>query len=60
MRVGEALGNFRTELGGLGVGQADIAVEQVAERAPTEILEDQIRSVGVVTPVEDAAGRGGG
>ena len=51
--VGETLGHLGPELGGLGMGEPDVAVEQVAQRAPAEILEDQIRPVGVLAPVED-------
>ena len=41
------------ELGRLGVREPHAAVEQVAQRAPAEILQHQIRPVGVLAPVED-------
>jgi hypothetical protein len=41
-------------VGGLGVAQPDAPVEQVAQRAPAEILQHEVRAVGVLAPVEDA------
>ena len=34
--------------------EPDATIEQVAQRAAAEILEDQVRPVRVLTPVEDA------
>ena len=54
MCVGEALGHLGPELGRLRMAEPDPAVEEVAQRATAEILEHQIRPVGVLTPVEHA------
>ena len=35
------------------MGEPHAPVEQVAQRAPAEILEDEVGPVGVVAPVED-------
>jgi hypothetical protein len=54
VRVGQALCHLGPQMGRLRMGQPDAAVEQVAQRAPAEILQDQIWAIGVLTPVEDA------
>ncbi len=36
------------------MGEPQVAIEQVAQRAPAEILEYEVRPVSVVAPVEDA------
>ncbi len=38
--------------------EAEPLVEHVAQRSPAEIFEDQIGTVGVLTPVEDTQDMG--
>ena len=54
VRVGQPLRHLGPQLGRLRVREPDVAVEQVAQRAPAEILQHQIRPVRVLAPVEDA------
>ena len=52
VRVGQALRHLGSQMRGLGVGEPVAPVEQVAQRPAAEILQHQIRPVGVLAPVE--------
>ena len=60
VRVGQALRHLGPQVGRLGVGEPDAPVEQVAERAPAEILQDQIRARRCPRPSRRRAARGDG